>query len=331
MAMRKWVGAAVAAMMVGGAALAQQGERLPAECRQQIVDLCRGAEGGFRQCLRTALPKLSDDCRKAISNRAAGNAKPVEGMRTISYGQDPAQALDLLVPAGGKRPLLLFVHGGGWSIGDKAQGAGVKAEHFAAQGWAFASINYRLVPQATVEGQAADVAAAIAYLRAHADQLGIDGNRIVLMGHSAGAHLVALVGTDTRYLDQAGVPLPAVRGEILLDGAGYNIAEQMRRPGNPVQSMYDAAFGHDPKRQAALSPTSFAQQPNVAAWLILPIERRSDSQAQSRELADALVKAGNWANVTPVPDKSHGGLNKAIGEDGDYATALIDKFLAGLR
>lgn len=330
--MRKWMAIGVsAAALAAGLGQARERQRLSAGCRQELVALCRDAGGGFRQCLSTALPRLSDPCRKEISDRAAAKAKPVAGMRTLAYGGDPKQALDLLVPPGGKRPVLLFVHGGGWSIGDKAAGEDVKAPHFAAEGWAFASINYRLVPQASVEQQAADVAGAIAYLRAHADALGIDANRIVLMGHSAGAHLVALVGTDTRYLQQAGVPLAAVRGEVLLDGAGYNIAEQMARSGNPVAEMYDAAFGKDPKRQAALSPTAFAAAPNVANWLILPIEKRADSQAQSRELAAGLVKAGASASVMPVPDKSHGGLNKAIGEEGDYATGLVDKFLAGLQ
>ena len=72
---------------------------------------------------------------------------------------------------GGKAPLVVFVHGGGWSIGDKRMGAGQKGAHFLGQGWAFASTNYRLVPQAKVEQQAADVASAVAWLRR---QPGID-------------------------------------------------------------------------------------------------------------------------------------------------------------
>ena len=100
----------------------------------------------------------------------------------------------------------MFVHGGGWSIGDKRTGAGVKAAHFTAQGWAFASVNYRLVPGATVEQQANDIASAIAFARIHAAENGLDPDRIVVMGHSAGAHLAALVGTDPRYLKAAGVP-----------------------------------------------------------------------------------------------------------------------------
>ena len=124
----RWMlfGAAVATT-VGGVALAQR-ERLPTECRQQIVQLCRGATGGFRQCLMTAMPKLSDPCRKANSERAATGSSPAPGTREFSFGPDVKQRLDLVTPAGaGRAPVLLFVHGGGWSIGDKAHAAADKA------------------------------------------------------------------------------------------------------------------------------------------------------------------------------------------------------------
>ena len=323
--------AGVAALVAGSMAVAQQRERLPAECRQEIAELCRGVEGGLRSCIRSVLPKLSDTCRKAIGERGA-SAPPTPGTRELAYGGDPKQKLDLLVPANATRaPLLLFVHGGGWSIGDKRTGAGVKAAHFTTEGWAFASTNYRLVPQATVEQQAADIASAIAWARTNAAANGLDPDTIVLMGHSAGAHLVALVGTDPRYLAAAGVPMAAIKGVILLDGAGYDISGQMARSGNPVAGMYDAAFGKDVARQKALSPTLHAAAPNVARWLILPIDRRADSKAQSEGLAAALRPAGALANVVAVADESHSSLNKGLGEAGDFATGEVDKFLAGLR
>ena len=324
--------AGVAAIVVASMAVAQQQGRLPAECRQEIMALCQSSRGGgMRACVRSVLPKLSDACRQAIGERGS-SAPPAPGTRELAYGADPKQRLDLLVPPAATRaPLLLFVHGGGWSIGDKRTGAGVKAAHFTQGGWAFASANYRLVPQATVEQQAADIAAAIAWARANAAAHGLDPDRIVLMGHSAGAHLVALVGTDPRYLAAAGVPIAAVKGVILLDGAGYDIAGQMARPGNAVAGMYDVAFGKDPARQKALSPTLHAAAPNVARWLILPIDRRDDSKAQSEGLAAALRPAGASAKVVAVPGESHSSLNKGLGEAGDFATGEVDKFLAGLR
>jgi acetyl esterase/lipase len=318
------------AMALGGVALAQR-ERLPAECRQEIFQLCRGAEGGFRQCLVTALPKLSDPCRKSIGERAAAAYPPLPGTVEHAYGADPKQRLDLVKPAGSANaPSLLFVHGGGWSIGDKGHAAPDKAKWANSKGWAFASANYRLVPQATVEQQAADVASAVAWLRANAAREGLDPDRIVLMGHSAGAHLVALVGTDPRFLLAAGVPMSAVKGVVLLDGAGYDVPAQSSAEMNIVKPMYEAAFSTDPKRQAELSPTRHAGAPSVARWLILPIERRADSQAQSKGLADALSHAGASATVVVVPGESHGSLNKGLGEAGDFATDQIGRFLAAL-
>ena len=319
------------ATALAGVALAQR-ERLPAECQQEIMQLCRGYGGGFRQCIATALPKLSDPCRKAIGDRAAAVSPQAPGTVEHAYGADPKQRLDLAKPAGAKKsPVLLFVHGGGWSIGDKAHAAAAKASWANSKGWAFASTNYRLVPQATVEQQAADVASAIAWLRANAAKEGLDPDRIVLMGHSAGAHLAALVGTDPQYLKAAGVPMAAIRGVVLLDGAGYDVVTQAGDPGNIVKPMYDAAFGTDPKRQAALSPTRQAAAPNAANWLILPIERRADSQTQSKELAAALAKAGSSAVVAVVPGESHSSLNKGFGEEGDFATKEVERFLASLR
>ena len=320
------------AVMIAGMAAAQQRARLPEECRQEIASLCSGAAGGLRACVRSVLPKLSDPCRTAVSEGGGRTAPPPPGTRELAYGADPKQRLDLLVPATTQRaPLLLFVHGGGWSIGDKRTGAGVKAAHFTARGWAFASVNYRLVPSATVEQQAADIASAIAFARIHAAEQGLDPDRIVLMGHSAGAHLAALVGTDPRFLKAAGVPMSAVRGIVLLDGAGYDIAGQMARPGNPVAGMYDAAFGKDVTRQQALSPTLHAAAPNVAKWLILPIQRRADSTEQSEGLAAALRPAGASVRVVPVPGESHSTLNKGLGESGDFATGEVDRFLAALH
>lgn len=330
--MKTWLFAAAGcAVTVSAMALAQR-ERISPACRQELVQLCRGAEGGFGRCLRTALPKLSDECRKAASDRAMAREGRPEGMVEIAYGSDAKQKLDLLVTAGaGKAPILFFVHGGGWSIGDKVAGGKTKGPWANAQGWAYASANYRLVPQATVEQQAADLAHALAWLRANAAARGLDPGRIVLMGHSAGAHLVALLGTDTRYLQAAGVPLSAVKGVVLLDGAGYDVPTQSSAERNIVKPMYEAVFSNDPKRQAALSPTRHAAAPNAPNWLILPIQSRADSQAQSRGLADALRNAGASAVVAVVPGESHGSLNKGLGEKGDFATGEVERFLASVR
>lgn len=331
--MKRSIALAIAgsALAVATAAAAQRA-RLPAECRQEIVQLCRGAPAGIRECVRSALPRLSQQCRSAISDRAAASRPLPEGFVEASYGADPKQTLAYQRPVLNRTtPLLVFIHGGGWSIGDKAMSVDAKAAHFTAQGWTFATVNYRLVPNATVEQQAADVAGAVAWLRANAVQRGFEGDRIVLMGHSAGAHLAALVATDPRYLAAAGVPLAAVRGVVLLDGAGYDVARQMAGPGNRVSGIYDAAFGRDPARQRALSPTAHAAAPNAASWLILPVATRADAVAQSQALSAALRAAGARSAVVPVQGENHRTLNRGLGEAGDAATGEIDRFLAALR
>lgn len=316
----------ITAVIAGQEALAQ---RLPEECRSPALQQCRDAANP-RGCAREAVQSLPDSCRKAISARAVERAGALPaGWREDAYGAEARQKVDWAVPAGqGRAPLLLFVHGGGWSIGDKRMGAGQKGQHFLGQGWAFASANYRLVPQATVEQQAADVASALAWLRR---QPGVDGNRIVLMGHSAGAHLAALVGTDPQYLAAAGVPLSAIRGVVLLDGAGYDVGQQMGERGNRVQGMYTQAFSTDPARQAKLSPARHAAAPNVADWLILPVASRQDSTAQSQALAAKLTAAGSRAIVAAQQGKTHATLNRELGQPGDPSTAVVDRFLAGLR
>ena len=319
------------ALLASTVAVAQQRlARLPTECRQALIEQCRGS-ADRRTCIFNAMPKLPDQCRKAISDNVTRRAPPLPaGFRELAYGAHERQKLDLGFPQGadGKHPVLLFVHGGGWSIGDKRQGAASKGAHFLKQGWAFATTNYRLVPDATVEQQAADVAAAISFLR---KQPGLDGNRIVVMGHSAGAHLAALVGTDERYLAAAGVPMAAVKGVILLDGAGYDVGRQIATKGNQVVGAYAAAFGADPKRHAALSPAHHAAAPNAANWLILPVASRADSTAQSEALAAKLRAAGAAATVSAQAGKSHRTLNRELGEAGDRSTGEVDRFLAALR
>lgn len=317
---------AASALVAGHGVLAQQ---LPAECRTTALRQCL-LSADRQLCVLGAMQGMPDSCRKAISARAASRAGALPaGWREDAYGPDPLQKVDWVAPPGvRKAPLVLFVHGGGWSIGDKRMDAGKKGAHFVGEGWAFASANYRLVPQATVEQQAQDVASAIAWARR---QPGVDPDRIVLMGHSAGAHLAALVGTDPTYLKAAGVPLSAVQGVVLLDGAGYDVAQQMAAPRNPVESMYVQAFGSDRARQEALSPTRHAAAPNASNWPILPVERRADSVAQSQELAAKLKAAGATVQVVPQPAKTHMTLNRELGDAGDPSTVVVDRFLAGLR
>ena len=252
------------------------------------------------------------------------------GAREHSYGPDRLQRLDYWAGKSRTAPLVVFVHGGGWKRGDKRMMAGsAKLAHWQAQGYAVASVNYRLVPDATVEQQAADVATALAWLSDNADALGFDGGRIVLVGHSAGAHLAALVGTDPQWLRGVGLDMGDIAGVIPLDGAGYDVPAQMGENALMMGDTYKQAFGTDPARQKALSPTLHAAAPNAPAFLILHVQR-ADATAQSRALADALRKAGTTATVQGFAGRGlrgHMEINRKLGEPDYPATAVVDAFL----
>jgi arylformamidase len=257
---------------------------------------------------------------------------PAPGKQTLAYGSDALQQLDYWpAQSGNKRaPLVLFVHGGGWKRGSKDNASGPwKAPHYTQAGYAYASINYRLVPAATVEQQAADVAASLRYLIGNAAKLGFDPSRIVIMGHSAGAHLVALVGTDEQYLKGAGLSFASIDGVLPIDGAAYDVPRQMADGGKFMSDTYEQAFGTDPARQRALSPTLHAQAPNAPAFLIIHVMRK-DGVAQSKELESALRKGGTRAERREFPGtglKGHGEINRSLGDPAYAATPVVDEWL----
>jgi arylformamidase len=268
---------------------------------------------------------------KADPNKAP-EAPPKQ---TIAYGRDAMQNLDFYRAQGTNRPapLVIFVHGGAWSKGTKDNGTGAwKAPHYTSLGYHFATINYRLVPDAKVEDEAQDVANALAKLLADADKLGIDRSRIVLMGHSAGAHLVALVGTDETYLKQAGLGLSALAGIIPIDGAAYDVPKQMAAAGQFMEGRYDQAFGHDPARQKALSPVFHAQAPNAPRFLLLYVGRE-DGVAQAKELAEALTTASTPVQQQQFEGKGllgHMTINRRMGDPDYEATPIVDRWMKAL-
>ncbi len=321
-------------VLATGAAMAQ--DQLDRSCRREIIQLCGFDRSMIRACVREKAKQLSPDCQLALLKRLEQRSEaraPVSGGSEMAYGADAKQKLDFWPPivsnTVSRPPLVIFVHGGGWSIGDKGSGTGAKAEHFTKLGYAFASLNYRLVPATDPAGQAADIASAIAYLRGQANTLGFDPDRIMIMGHSAGAHLVALVSSDERYFAKAGVPLSAIKGSVLLDGAGYDVPKQMAEngAGPMIGKMYVEAFGTDKAKQQRLSPITYAPAPNAANWLLIHDANRADSGEQSRALGSALAKAGARTRVLPIPDSSHLKINNDLGSGDNFITQQVDAFV----
>ncbi|MBB4097201.1 alpha/beta hydrolase [Sphingomonas kyeonggiensis] len=251
----------------------------------------------------------------------------------IAYGATQLQKLDFHKGVSAGAPLVVFVHGGGWKRGDKGNATGdEKVAHFTGRGFAFASVNYRLVPGVTVEQQAQDVADALGYLVQHARELGFDPGKVVLMGHSAGAHLAALVATDPAYLRKAGWDLERLAGVVLLDGAAYDVPAQMADGPRVMGGTYQAAFGSDPARQRVLSPTLQAGSPNARDFLILHVQRE-DGARQSEALGRALEAAGAHVTVQGLEGRGlrgHMAINRQLGHPGYPATAVVDRWIDGV-
>ncbi len=338
-----------AAAVLATPILAQRrgGERLPPACREEIMKLCGSDRAQARTCLREKYAELSEGCaaqlRERMQQQRAGGegagrrgAGAGAGMgqygsgkvsSTVVYGEHLRQQVDVYTPddAVGDAPLVVFIHGGGWQIGNHKATVQAKPQHFKEQGYVFASAGYRLLPDAPVESQAADIGAALRALRGQAESGGFDPDKIVLMGHSAGAHLAALVASDPQY---AGDAFAAILGVVLLDGAGYDVVEAAARPSMELPTLYKDVFGTDPARQKALSPITHVGGKDAAHWLALYVAERPGSKAQSEALVAALAKAGRDAQAVAITGTDHGRMNRELGtETGKAQTEAVDAFL----
>jgi acetyl esterase/lipase len=143
------------------------------------------------------------------------NADQPNGGTDMAYGSRDAQRLRFWKAKSSKSPIILFVHGGSWRSGTYLDSVGsAKVDHLICQGYTFATVNYTLIPSVTVEEQVQEVADSLAYLMKNAARLDFDPKRVVLMGHSSGAHVVTLLGTDPSYLERAGISIHIVRNHL---------------------------------------------------------------------------------------------------------------------
>ena len=282
-------------------------------------------------------PRRFERLRQAMAgdlDDGADNAKPAHaapaGTRVIpdiSYGPDPAQRFDVYVstnpPADvAPAPVILFVHGGGWARGDKANRPVLepKVAHWVDQGYVVISTNYRMLPTPVAQ-QAEDVAAAIAFAQSQAGLWGGDPKRFVLVGHSAGAHLVALIAAGART---AARPQPW-RAAVTLDSAALDVAAIMN---SRHFGLYDRAFGSDPQKWSAVSP--MAQLAHATApMLAVCSSRRRESCPTSDRFAAKANGLGGKVRVLRE-DLSHGDINATLGAPSDY-TIEVDAFLKSVR
>jgi len=267
--------------------------------------------------------RLRERMAQRLQDKRVEEARPLDlqaiapGARKLEvpYGASAKQAIDVYIPPGAKgAPVIVMVHGGAWKIGDKANTGSIenKLKHWLPSGYVFVSVNYRLLPEAMAQDQAQDVAAALRLVQARAGEWGGDPRRIVLMGHSAGAHLAALLSSKP---DLVGRPWA---GTVVLDSAAMKVSTVMegRHP-----RFYDEAFGDDPAGWARVSPMD-QWTPAAVPMLLVCSSQRPDKPCDDAQAFAALTaRAGVTTPVLPQA-LSHADINRTLGLPGGYSDAV---------
>ncbi|MFM2144132.1 MAG: Phenmedipham hydrolase [Verrucomicrobiota bacterium] len=242
----------------------------------------------------------------ALLFAVSASAVTPEVHRDLFYteAKDKLQSLDVYSPPEGKNhPVIVWIHGGGWSKGDKAS-LQQKPQAFVDKGFVLVSVNYRLVPAVTVKDIMADLAKSVRWVRDHAAEHRGDPNALLIMGHSAGAHLAALLCTDDRYLKAAGVSLTCLKGCVPLDVSAYDIPKRIHDVDDGISKTFKTVFGADEAAQREVSPVHhIAKDKHIPPFLILHVASREDTKAQAHWLASKLTASSIPARVVPPKAK----------------------------
>jgi arylformamidase len=261
-----------------------------------------------------------------------------EVKRDIPYTKnaEKLQVLDVYSPPGAKRlPVVFWIHGGGWQAGDKSE-VYTKPQVFNGKGFVFVSTNYRLLPNVDMATLTRDVAKSLRWVHDHIAEHGGDPNRLLIMGHSAGAQLAALLCTDDRFLKDEGLSLAIIKGCVPVDGDTYDIpamievAEtRLRLHGLPPPKFgHRIKFGNDPVKHKDFSAvTHVAKDKGIPPFLILYVAGHPDVSAQALRLGNVLKDAGVPVTVFGAQETTHIKINADLGRSDDPATAAVFAFV----
>lgn len=275
-----------------------------------------------------ALDAAEARARLADAMRASGIVRHADLVYRTIDGVDPARfSLDVYTRPDLKRaPVVLFVHGGSWQRGDKMAVAS-KPLAFAPAGFVTVSTNYRFRPATPLFDMAGDIAAAAAWVKSNITAYGGDPDRIILMGHSAGGHLAALVGTNPDYLKSAGVPFSSIVGVVPLDAGPYNIARQLTHlPANSYGDMLRLVFTQDPDLWPAVSPFHHVRE-GLPPFLVVSNPTRVDAQTEAKPFVAELRAKGVEVEWYTSAGLDHSGVNTDIGRGDTPLTRKVVDFL----
>ena len=218
-------------------------------------------------------------------------------VRRAAYGDDPRQRLDVYSPTGAHAlsPVLVFIYGGSWSSGAKEDYAFVGSA-FASRQFVTVIPDYRLVPGVRFPSFVEDCAAAVRWAVDHAGEHGGDPQRIVLVGHSAGAYNAVMLGLDAHYLRDAGVEASRIRGVVGLAGPYDFLPFDVDSTRN--------AFGQTPDPQLT-QPVHFVRADAPPLLLLWGNADKTVGPRNIDNLASAMRRAGGRVETKIYPAVDH--------------------------
>jgi len=318
-------------------------EELPPPARRNFDRVDRNGDG-----------KISREEDAAFVNRlrTKGKGKGTETIRRlsdISYAdsENPRQTLDLFLPkdhsaASDPLPLIVFIHGGGWRNGDKRSGFGRLQEFVASGHYAGASIGYRLTDEAIWPAQIHDCKAALRWLRANAEEHGIDPGRIGVWGTSAGGHLVAMLGVTGAEGELAGDvgENDAVSSRVtcvvnffgpseLLTMNDHDSTMDHDAPDSPESRLIGGAIQENPDKAKNASPIEWVTGDDAPSLIVHGTADPLVPYPQSTALEEKLEAAGVETILLTVEDGGHGrGFGPSVNE---AVTAFFGRHLRGIE
>lgn len=252
-------------------------------------------------------------------------AKGTRMLSDVAYGKSEKQVLDVYYPSVKKQgaPVIFMVHGGAWRIGDKASKSVIKNKvaHWVSKGFIFISVNYRMLPKAYPVEQAEDVTKALIFSQKNVHKWGGSPEKFILMGHSAGAHLVSLVSVNHD------IAIKPWLGTVALDSAAYDVEKIMSAQSPP--RFYKKAFGKSPIYWKKASPVHRITDKLYPFLAVCSSARKDNSCSQARNFVEKAKKYGTKAEFLSVPF-SHRKINVKLGVDNCY-TRDVDAFMKQLH
>jgi len=241
----------------------------------------------------------------------------------IAYGPEARQKLDVYKPqkAGGDKPVVVFLYGGSWKNGDR-ESYRFAGQAFASRGYVTVIPDYRTYPEVRFPAFVEDAAEAVAWVRKNISRFGGDPSRIVLAGHSAGAHIAALLAYDDHYLKAAGVPMTSIAALVGLAGPYYFDPQKY----DSLRAIFETA-----KRPDEARPITFVMPGQPPSLLIHGTADTTVWPKNSRELSAKLKAAQVPVHLVELEDVGHIGVLLALAKPFQEDDGVVDQIIGFLE